>query len=206
MFGQSKSGTLLCVPDLDWPNISQTYHYDNGNLDCTDFDGDGFTASEDCDDTDASIYPFAGDTYGDGIDSDCDGLDCEAGSDGDTYFTVCIDQSMNHAAANQTCIDSGYDSLASIVDASEDSFVLSLFNNPNLAPDNDCHHDCYWIGLERDGSSWRWLGGEGFGYQNWDSGQPNNTSEECVWQSATYERWHDENCFQNYNGFTCQKR
>ena len=52
------NNTLLCVPDLDWPNISQSYHYDNGNLDCTDFDGDGFTASEDCDDTDASIYPL----------------------------------------------------------------------------------------------------------------------------------------------------
>ena len=31
-------------------------------------------------------------------------------------------------------------------------------------------------------------------------GQPNNTSEECVWQSATYERWHDENAFKNTMG------
>ena len=25
-----------------------------------------------------AIYPYAGDLFGDGIDSDCDGLDCEA--------------------------------------------------------------------------------------------------------------------------------
>ena len=43
-----------------------------------DGDCDGTLTADDCNDTDASIYPYAGDTYGDGIDSDCDGLDCEA--------------------------------------------------------------------------------------------------------------------------------
>ena len=33
----------------------------------------------------------AGDTYGDGIDSDCDGMDCEAESDGSSYFVACQD-------------------------------------------------------------------------------------------------------------------
>ena len=42
-----------------------------------------------CDDNDASIYPFAGDTYGDGIDSDCDGLDCETYSSTDVYYVAC---------------------------------------------------------------------------------------------------------------------
>ena len=32
----------------------------------------------DCDDTDSSIYPMAGDVAGDGVDSDCDGSDCDA--------------------------------------------------------------------------------------------------------------------------------
>ena len=37
-----------------------------------DADGDGIWSDEDCDDTDASIHPRAGDTYGDGVDQDHD--------------------------------------------------------------------------------------------------------------------------------------
>ena len=43
-----------------------------------DQDGDGFISEEaggdDCDDTNASIHPGAEDTWGDGVDQDCDGL------------------------------------------------------------------------------------------------------------------------------------
>ena len=45
----------------------------------TDADGDGFDSpaagGEDCDDTDASVYPGATDTWYDGVDSDCEGDD-----------------------------------------------------------------------------------------------------------------------------------
>jgi hypothetical protein len=40
-----------------------------------DADGDGFNASEDCDDQDASVNPDAEETPGDGVDSNCDGED-----------------------------------------------------------------------------------------------------------------------------------
>lgn len=40
-----------------------------------DADGDGFPEGVDCDDTDARVFPGAQDAPGDGIDSDCDGLD-----------------------------------------------------------------------------------------------------------------------------------
>ncbi|HHO54176.1 MAG TPA: hypothetical protein ENK18_25720, partial [Deltaproteobacteria bacterium] len=46
---------------------------------CVDVDGDGFGSScdlgADCDDSDAAIQPQAADPFGDGIDSDCDGID-----------------------------------------------------------------------------------------------------------------------------------
>ena len=59
------------MEDCDDGDSSSTAVADDG--DC-----DGTLTADDCNDTDASIYPYAGDTYGDGIDSDCDGLDCEA--------------------------------------------------------------------------------------------------------------------------------
>lgn len=40
-----------------------------------DEDGDGFNVEEDCDDTNADIYPDAPEVVGDGVDSDCDGED-----------------------------------------------------------------------------------------------------------------------------------
>ena len=41
-----------------------------------DVDGDGFTAAEgDCDDNDAAVHPAADEGCGDGVDSDCDGVE-----------------------------------------------------------------------------------------------------------------------------------
>ena len=59
--------------------------------DMTDLDNDGYEAWSDCNDSDPSIHPLAGDTYGDGVDSDCDEPDCEADFDGNgVYFNVWI--------------------------------------------------------------------------------------------------------------------
>ena len=40
-----------------------------------DLDGDGYPEDEDCDDTNASIFPGAEDPFGDDIDQNCDGVD-----------------------------------------------------------------------------------------------------------------------------------
>ena len=46
------------------------------STDPDDRDGDGYTPDEgDCDDDDSARYPTAADTYGDGVDQNCDGLD-----------------------------------------------------------------------------------------------------------------------------------
>ncbi|MCK6590556.1 MAG: putative metal-binding motif-containing protein [Polyangiaceae bacterium] len=50
----------------------------------TDSDGDGYSMGgcgyeNDCDDSDASIHPYAQDPLGDGIDQNCDGADGDEG-------------------------------------------------------------------------------------------------------------------------------
>jgi MYXO-CTERM domain-containing protein len=56
-----------------------------------DEDGDGYTSKEDCDDTDADVYPGAPEIPDDGIDQDCDGVDEtteDTGDPGDTGTPV----------------------------------------------------------------------------------------------------------------------
>ncbi|MES2640266.1 MAG: FG-GAP repeat protein [Myxococcota bacterium] len=48
-----------------------------------DVDGDGYVAPADCDDADATIHPDATDLCGDGVDSDCSGLDTRCGFAGE---------------------------------------------------------------------------------------------------------------------------
>lgn len=48
------------------------------DIDCGDFDSDGYCAPADCDDWNFEIRPGAVDPLGDGIDQNCDGVDGDA--------------------------------------------------------------------------------------------------------------------------------
>ena len=66
--------------DLDCDDSDPAHWADCGV--CVDVDGDGFGSGcdlgDDCDDLDGAVSPDAGDPYGDGLDTDCDGFDGEA--------------------------------------------------------------------------------------------------------------------------------
>jgi hypothetical protein len=53
---------------------SQTCDTADTACDTTDADGDGFIASDDCDDTSAAVNPGATEACDDQIDNDCNGL------------------------------------------------------------------------------------------------------------------------------------
>jgi len=54
---------------------------DTWDGDDADADGDSWDAEDDCDDWNSSIHPDAPDTYGNGIDENCDGVDGILGED-----------------------------------------------------------------------------------------------------------------------------
>ncbi len=57
------------------PQDSEPQHTGDSEPPPPDADGDGFVDDEDCDPDDPAIYPGAPDTPGDGVDSDCNGVD-----------------------------------------------------------------------------------------------------------------------------------
>jgi hypothetical protein len=174
----------------------------SSNTISNDADCDGYTTSTDCDDNDDAIFPFAGDILGDGIDGDCDGMDCEASNDGSTYFAAC--QTVhNWTDARSACQGAGYSDLATILDAAENSYVLSLLSSIQTSP---------WIGFNDSVTegSFGWTSGYGVSYTNWYPGEPNDSGgEDCTHiynASSTYPGyWNDAKCLET-SGYVCELR
>ena len=172
-----------------------------------DTDGDGWDSEDcggwDCDDDDADIYPFAGDAYGDGVDSDCDTLDCNAGFSGSTYFTACYD-GLSWSDAESACQGVGYDGLASILDSTENTDITNLLHSGSSAS----LEDIYWIGINNFYSSWGWSSGLSVSYTNWNSGEPSGDGN-CghiysdLW--SVVGMWNDHPC-SNQQSYVCEMR
>jgi hypothetical protein len=185
-----------------------------------DTDGDGVTtcgldatvgtADDDCDDGNAAVYPLAADTYGDGVDGDCDGMDC-AGLrfDASSYFVICP-QNSNWQDARSLCQGAGYGDLASVRSSAEQDWLKALAAAANF-PDPEAP----WIGyndLANEGN-WQWSDGWTGSYTAWNPGEPNNVSDEDCTQlywgpGDTTGNWNDHQCqlAENWTGFVCQWR
>jgi hypothetical protein len=181
-----------------------------------DYDGDGYTSGEDCDEGDATVHPYAGDTYRDGIDGDCDGLDCAAASDGSTYFTVCLQSSAISAAdATASCEGAGHDGLALPLSSAENS-VLDTLNKSawpsrpvsgyNVRLDGtDAAREGTWIDPRTGGV---------LTYTNWAPSEPTNSfgNEHCInmiGDIAYNGLWQDLGCAATSNGdyaYACETR
>jgi len=70
-------------------SVSDIGAYGGLQSDLNDLDGDGFFSNQDCDDTNASIFPGAVEIWYDGIDQNCDGNDSD--QDGDGFDASAVD-------------------------------------------------------------------------------------------------------------------
>jgi hypothetical protein len=164
-----------------------------------DMDEDGYPSKIDCDDDDDRIYPQAGDVYGDGIDSDCDEMDCEAAAYGGIYFAACK-ADVDRSQAATICENAGYSSLATIVDADEDSFVITLMSEMNDPEDFDDH---FWFGLSEGSEGWAWDSGLAVNY--WAEWQEDNDGTCARWVPDRGWLWGDSDCSNLYN-YVCETR
>ncbi len=74
-------------PDALEPDCTDPNDYNcDGSVRYADADGDGFAACEECDDTNAAVYPGATETC-DGLDNDCDGTADNGATDAPSWYT-----------------------------------------------------------------------------------------------------------------------
>jgi hypothetical protein len=174
-----------------------------------DADGDGYFIHEDCDDNAPLVYPQAGDTYGDGVDSDCDGLDCEAGSDGTTYFAVCGPAS-SFTEGDTSCQAAGY-TYGSIRSAAENAFVRNLVLSASIPTGVPGTVRLGYSDTAVEGN-WVWEDGYSSSYANWYPGEPNDggcCGQDCAYLDANSPRngrWDDGACGPNTYPFLCTSR
>jgi hypothetical protein len=207
------SWTTSCpAEDLDGDGspASEDCNDQNANLHGHDSDGDGYSNCDgDCNINDGNIYPFAGDTYGDGIDSDCDSTDvCTGGFLGnEVYFSACYEPRTWQDALD-ACHNRGYDGLATILSEDENNFIHELF--PTHAQDNA---GLYWIGLHDSITEgiFVWSSDLVGNYFNWNLSAPSNSdeNEDCTHLYSNvhsdYLFWNDHPC--NYNqSYVCEIR
>ena len=156
----------------------------------------------DCDDTDASIYPTAGDTATDNVDSDCDGMECEAADLNGAYFVVCLDNG-DWFDAELACTSAGYDGLASLTSAAEETHVVNL-----LVATGGANNNQPWLGLTDQDlpGTFAWTDGSPMSYSNWDTGQPDSggTGSDCAIldYGSGAAAWDDVSCSQGSPGWT----
>ena len=149
---QDCDGIEFCYTDADGDGHSALL--ESSDDDCDDA-GESYTASGslDCDDSDASVYPGAAETVGDGIDQDCDDADaCYVDLDGDGYGDGLVDS--NSAA----CSGSG----EALVDGDCDDADASVNPGATEAAADGVDQDC-------DGFELCYLDSDGDGYAAGDT-------------------------------------
>jgi hypothetical protein len=150
-------GEELCYVNADGDAWRLTTTVVSDDPDCDD-PGEAYEIdpAEDCDDTNADIYPGATDVPGDQIDQDCNGddatMDCAVDADGDGWRTA-----ATIASADFDCDDPGEAPMDAPAEDCDDSDPLVYPGAAELiddGADQDCDTEelCF---VDADGDVWR---------------------------------------------------
>ena len=167
-----------------------------------DQDGDGFSRLVDCNDARDDIFPGAGDILGDGVEQDCDGMDCQAAMVGGAYFAVCNDNGFSSSAYDDRCMAANYEGLASIRDATEQAAIDDLIRQSGTTPNT--FSDAFYIGF--DVPTGQFSDGSLSPYRNWYTGEPSGDGNCTVANWLITGQWNDISCGWTTGGGICQRR
>ena len=96
----------------------------------------------------------------------------------------------------------GTSSLVTIVSKTEQNYLNEHLKSYRSIADN------VWIGLEYVSSSFQWIDGTQYQYQNWGENAIKDGSNKCVQKSlidSELGQWTDDNCYRKYV-IVCQKK
>jgi len=111
----------------------------DGSTAYADADGDGFAACEECDDTDAAIFPGT-DEHCDGVDNDCDGdVDEHSATDAATWYADADADGYGDVGSSAVACNAPSGSVADATDC-DDADTSAFPGAPEYcdAVDNDC--------------------------------------------------------------------
>ena len=135
-----------------------------------DNDLDGYLESEDCDDSDSSIYPGATEVVGDGKDNDCDGTEtCYADVDTDGYGA---DDLSTVLSADSDCDDAGEAGADDPLTDCDDTDALSKPGGTEL-PGDGLDQDC-------DGADLCYADIDGDGFRSSTGGTVVSSDMDCT--------------------------
>lgn len=168
---------------------------------------DTVSNKRDCNDADRDVYPLAGDTFGDAVDSDCDGRDCEAASDGVTYFAFCANDD-DWYEADAWCVAKGYDGLAAPLDAAEQLYLVTLVTDAGKLAT-----EAPWLGVTDEALEGTWVYADASvaTYLPWSAARPdgdeNDNCAQLNWPLGG-GTWNDVSCFsaRPSQSYVCEAR
>jgi len=108
--------------------------------------------------------------------------------DDGTFFIINEGVRRNHHDSKNACLENG-GFLAAVHNAEEQAAVAALATAHGQKK--------YWLGGDEVASpgTWGWHDSSAWDYNNWKTGQPDNTEQECtVMKKSTGYQWNDSRC------------